>query len=55
MKRIAVSLVVSAVAVLGGAVFSAGSIAFLGSLSHNGYRNTVSRLVANVLDGFRRR
>lgn len=39
----------------GGAVFSAGSIAFLGSLSHNGYRNNVARLVANVLDNFRRR
>ncbi|WP_020636068.1 N,N-dimethylformamidase beta subunit family domain-containing protein [Amycolatopsis alba] len=39
----------------GGAVFSAGSIAFLGSLSRHGYRNNVSRLVANVLDNFRRR
>ncbi|MFD2467541.1 N,N-dimethylformamidase beta subunit family domain-containing protein [Amycolatopsis silviterrae] len=39
----------------GGAVFSAGSIAFLGSLSHDEYRNNVSQLVANVLDGFRRR
>ncbi|SFQ05565.1 N,N-dimethylformamidase [Amycolatopsis rubida] len=39
----------------GGAVFSAGSIAFLGSLSHNRYRNPVSRLIANVLDNFRGR
>ncbi|MHC9043928.1 N,N-dimethylformamidase beta subunit family domain-containing protein [Microbacterium saperdae] len=34
----------------GGAVFSVGSICFLGSLSHNGYRNSISTVVANALD-----
>ena len=33
----------------GGAVFSTGSITFCGSLSHNGYRNSVSRILFNVL------
>ncbi|MEU5695797.1 N,N-dimethylformamidase beta subunit family domain-containing protein [Actinosynnema sp. NPDC020468] len=37
----------------GGAVLSVGSISFLGSLSHNDYRNSVSRLVHNVLTAFR--
>ncbi|MEO3973505.1 N,N-dimethylformamidase beta subunit family domain-containing protein [Streptomyces sp. CAU 1734] len=36
----------------GGAVFSAGSISFVGSLPHNGYRNNVSRLLSNVLRNF---
>ena len=36
----------------GGAVFSTGSIAYCGSLSHNGYDNNVSRLTRNVLDRF---
>jgi N,N-dimethylformamidase len=36
----------------GGAVFSTGSIAWCGSLSHNGYENNVSRIMANVLDRF---
>jgi N,N-dimethylformamidase len=36
----------------GGAVFSTGSIAFCGSLSHNGYDNNVSRLTRNVLERF---
>jgi N,N-dimethylformamidase len=36
----------------GGAVFSTGSIAYCGSLSHNGYANNVSRLTRNVLDRF---
>jgi N,N-dimethylformamidase len=36
----------------GGAVFSTGSIAYCGSLSHNGYENNVSRLTRNVLDRF---
>jgi N,N-dimethylformamidase len=36
----------------GGAVFSVGSITFCGSLSHNGYRNNVSRVVDNVLRRF---
>jgi len=36
----------------GGAVFSAGSIAWCGSLSHNGYDNNVSRITANVLRRF---
>jgi N,N-dimethylformamidase len=36
----------------GGAVFSTGSIAWCGSLSHNNYDNNVSRITANVLDHF---
>ena len=36
----------------GGAVFSTGSIAWCGSLSHNGYDNNVSRLTGNVLRRF---
>ena len=36
----------------GGAVFSVGSITFCGSLSHDGYRNNISRLVDNVLRRF---
>ena len=36
----------------GGAVFSVGSIAWCGSLSHDGYRNNVSRVTKNVLDRF---
>ncbi|MCZ6721220.1 MAG: N,N-dimethylformamidase [Proteobacteria bacterium] len=36
----------------GGAVFSTGSIAWAGSLSHNDYRNNVSRITANVLRRF---
>jgi N,N-dimethylformamidase len=38
--------------VAGGAVFSAGSITFCGSLSHNNYDNNVSRLLENVLRRF---
>ena len=37
----------------GGAVFSVGSITFCGSLSHDGYRNNISRIVDNVLRRFR--
>jgi N,N-dimethylformamidase len=37
----------------GGAVFSVGSIAWCGSLSHNGYDNNVSRITENVLRRFR--
>jgi N,N-dimethylformamidase len=37
----------------GGAVFSVGSITFCGSLSHDGYRNDISRIVDNVLRRFR--
>ncbi len=33
----------------GGAVFSTGSIAWCGSLSHNGYDNNVARIMSNVL------
>ena len=33
----------------GGAVFSAGAIAWCGGLSHNGYDNNVSRITDNVL------
>ena len=36
----------------GGAVFSTGSIAWSGSLSHNGYHNNVARITANVLKRF---
>lgn len=36
----------------GGAVFSVGSIAYLGALSHNGYDNSVSRVTENVLRRF---
>lgn len=36
----------------GGAVFSTGSIAWCGSLSHAGYDNTVSRMTGNVLRRF---
>jgi N,N-dimethylformamidase len=36
----------------GGAVFSTGSIAWAGSLSHDGYRNNVSRITENVLRRF---
>jgi N,N-dimethylformamidase len=36
----------------GGAVWSASSIAYCGSLSHNGYDNNISRLTQNVLDRF---
>lgn len=36
----------------GGAVFSVGSIAYAGALSHNGYRNNISRLTENVLRRF---
>jgi N,N-dimethylformamidase beta subunit-like, C-terminal/Concanavalin A-like lectin/glucanases superfamily len=38
----------------GGAVFSTGSIAWCGSLSHNGYANNVSRITDNVLRQFAR-
>lgn len=36
----------------GGAVFSAGSIAYAGSLAHNGYDNDIARLTRNVLERF---
>ena len=36
----------------GGRVFSAGSISLSGSLSFNGYRNNVSRMIENVLREF---
>jgi hypothetical protein len=36
----------------GGAVWSVGSIAFAGSLSHNDYANNISRLTDNVLQRF---
>jgi N,N-dimethylformamidase len=36
----------------GGAVFSTSSISWAGSLSHNNYKNNVSRITANVLDRF---
>lgn len=36
----------------GGGVWSCSSIAYCGSLSHNGYDNNVSRLTKNVLDRF---
>jgi N,N-dimethylformamidase len=36
----------------GGAVFSTGSIAWCGSLSHNGYDNDVAKITGNVLRRF---
>ncbi|HTK89758.1 MAG TPA: N,N-dimethylformamidase beta subunit family domain-containing protein [Verrucomicrobiae bacterium] len=36
----------------GGAVFSTGSIAYVGSLDHNGYDNNIARLTGNVLRRF---
>ena len=36
----------------GGAVFSTGSIAWAGSLCHNGYNNNVAQISANVLNRF---
>ena len=36
----------------GGAVFSTGSIAYVGSLAHKGYENNISRLTLNVLRRF---
>ena len=36
----------------GGGVFSTSSIAWPGSLSHNNYKNNVSRMTKNVLDRF---
>lgn len=36
----------------GGGVFSTSSIAWSGSLAHNGYDNNVSRITANVIDRF---
>jgi len=37
----------------GGAVFSVGSITFCGSLSHQDYKNSISRMVDNVLRRFK--
>jgi N,N-dimethylformamidase len=36
----------------GGAVFTPGSIAWAGSLSHNDYQNNVARITGNVLARF---
>jgi N,N-dimethylformamidase len=36
----------------GGAVFSASSISWCGSLSHDNYENSVSRITENVLRRF---
>jgi N,N-dimethylformamidase len=36
----------------GGAFFATGSIAWAGSLSHNGYDNNVARVTGNVLKRF---
>jgi len=36
----------------GGAVFSTGSIAYVGSLAHAGYKNNIARLTGNVLRRF---
>lgn len=35
-----------------GAVFSVGSMAWCGSLSHNDYQNNVSQIMQNVINGF---
>ena len=40
--------------VVGGAVFSTGSITSCDSLSHNAYNNNVSRMLENVLRWFSR-
>ena len=37
---------------VGGAVFSTGSIGFAGALAHNGYDNDVCRIATNVLNRF---
>ena len=37
----------------GGAVFSTGSIAYAGSLAHDGYDNAIARITGNVLRRFR--
>jgi N,N-dimethylformamidase len=37
----------------GGAVFSVGSITFCGSLSHQNYKNSISRMIDNVLRRFK--
>jgi N,N-dimethylformamidase len=39
----------------GGAVFAVGSITFCGSLSHDAYDSSVSRILTNVVDRFRAR
>ena len=36
----------------GGALWASSSIAWAGSLSHNKYKNNVSRITKNVLDRF---
>jgi N,N-dimethylformamidase len=36
----------------GGATFSTGSIAYAGSLAHNGFDNNIARLTGNVLERF---
>jgi N,N-dimethylformamidase len=36
----------------GGAVFSTGSIAYAGSLPHDGFDNNIARLTTNVLKRF---
>ncbi len=36
----------------GGAVFSVGSMSYIGSLSHNNYDNNISRITSNVLKRF---
>ena len=35
-----------------GAVFSVGSVAWGGSMAWNRYKNNISKITANVLDGF---
>ena len=36
----------------GGAVFSVGSMAYIGSLNHNGFDNDIARITTNVLRRF---
>lgn len=38
----------------GGAVFTVGSMGWCGSLAHNGHKNNVARLTANILRRFLR-
>ena len=36
----------------GGAVFSVGSMAYIGALNHNGFDNDIARITTNVLRRF---
>jgi N,N-dimethylformamidase len=36
----------------GGAVYSVGSMAYIGALNHNGFDNDIARMTGNVLKRF---